>query len=456
MFDAEKLKLIVGEDWVVTDRQQMERYLIDETYTGLIMEPADNVIVVKPANAQEISQVMRLANEDGFFVYPRGGGTGVCAGSIPTRDGVVLSLERMDKVVEIDKENLMAVVEAGVTLAQLLEAVEGKDLSFPPHPGDEGAQVGGLVACNAGGTRAVKYGVVRNYVKGLEVVLPTGEVVTMGGKLLKNNTGLDLMHLMIDSEGILGIITKVTLRLYPKFAGPATLVVSFDDRHAAIRSVPKILQKGVIPMAAEYVDRDFMEATAQYLGTTWPVTKGVAHLIIIITGTNDDDVYEQCEKISEICEENGSVDTLMAESREEQAHILHVRSECSMTYKAEIAEILDVTVPPAAIGDLMDEIDRLAAEYKTKIPMVAHAGDGNFHPTLMLELKERGLAKEVKHKIYARAVELGGVISGEHGIGKTRLGEIEMCLDEKSLELMRGLKKLFDPKGVLSPDSAIR
>ena len=456
MFDAEKLKLIVGEDWVVTDRQQMERYLIDETYTGLIMEPADNVIVVKPANAQEISQVMRLANEDGFLVYPRGGGTGVCAGSIPTRDGVVLSLERMDKVVEIDKENLMAVVEAGVTLAQLLEAVEGKDLSFPPHPGDEGAQVGGLVACNAGGTRAVKYGVVRNYVKGLEVVLPTGEVVTMGGKLLKNNTGLDLMHLMIDSEGILGIITKVTLRLYPKFAGPATLVVSFDDRHAAIRSVPKILQKGVIPMAVEYVDRDFMEATAQYLGTTWPATKGVAHLIIIITGTNDDDVYEQCEKISEICEENGSVDTLMAESREEQAHILHVRSECSMTYKAEIAEILDVTVPPAAIGDLMDEIDRLAAEYKTKIPMVAHAGDGNFHPTLMLELKERGLAKEVKHKVYARAVELGGVISGEHGIGKTRLGEIEMCLDEKSLELMRGLKKLFDPKGVLSPDSAIR
>ncbi|MBN1856369.1 MAG: FAD-binding protein [Dehalococcoidia bacterium] len=456
MFDAAKLKSIVGEDWVVTDRQQMERYLIDETYTGLIMEPADNVVVVKPANAEEISQVMKLANQDGFPVYPRGGGTGVCAASIPTRDGVVLSLERMDKVLEVDKENLMAVVEAGVTLAQLLEAVEAVDLSFPPHPGDEGAQVGGLVACNAGGTRAVKYGVVRNYVKGLEVVLPTGEIVTMGGKLLKNNTGLDLMQLIIDSEGILGIITKVILRLYPKFAGPATLVVSFDDRHAAIRSVPKILQAGVIPMAIEYVDRDFMEATAQYLGTTWPVTKGVAHLIIIITGTSDDDVYEQCEKASEICEKNGSVDTLMAESRDEQAHILHIRSECSMTYKAEIAEILDVTVPPAAIGDLMDEIDRLSTEYNTKIPMVAHAGDGNFHPTLMLELKDRGLSKEVKHKVYRRAIELGGVISGEHGIGKTRLGEIDMCLDEKSLELMRGLKKLFDPKGVLSPDSAIR
>jgi len=456
MFDVAKLNSIVGEDWVVTDRQQMESYLIDETYTGLIMTPADNVVVVKPASAQEISQVMRLANEEGFPVYPRGGGTGVCAGAIPTRDGVVLSLERLDKVEEVDKENLMAVVQAGVTLSQLLQSVESAGLLFPPHPGDEGAQVGGLVACNAGGTRAVKYGVVRNYVKGLEVVLPTGEIVTMGGKLLKNNTGLDLMQLIIDSEGILGIITKVILRLYPKFAGPATLVISFDDRHAAMRSVPKILQSGVIPMAVEYVDRDLMDATAEYLGTTWPVTKGVAHLIIIVTGTNEDDVYEQCEKISAICEKNGSVDTLMAEGREEQAHILHVRSETSMTYKAGTAEILDVTVPPAAIGDLMDESDRLAAEYDTKIPMVAHAGDGNFHPTLMLELKERGVVKEVKHRIYARAVDMGGVISGEHGVGKTRLGDIEMCLDPKSLQLMRGLKQLFDPNNVLSPDSAIK
>ena len=455
MFDIGKLRDIVGENWVITDRQQMAGYLIDETYTGLIVKPADNVVVVKPSNAGEISQVLKLANELSFPVYPRGGGTGVCAGSIPTRDGVVLSLERLDKVIEVDKENLMVVAEAGVTLAQLLEAVESEDLLFPPHPGDEGAQLGGIVACNAGGTRAVKYGVVRNYVKGLQVVLPTGEILNMGGKLLKNNTGLDLMHLIIDSEGILGIVTQVILRLYPKFAGPATLVISFDNRHSAIRSVPKILQAGVIPMAVEYVDRDLMEDTARYLGTSWPATKGVAHLIVIVTGTDEDDVYAQCQTVSEICEANGAVDTLIAESKEEQSHILHIRSETSMTFKAETAEILDVTVPPAAIGDLMDEIDRLAADYATKIPMVAHAGDGNFHPTLMLELKERGVATELKRKIYAKAVELGGVISGEHGIGKTRLGEIEMCLDPKSLQLMRGLKHLFDPNNILNPDSAI-
>jgi glycolate oxidase len=456
MFDVTALKAIVGDDWVVTDRASMASYLVDETYTGLVMQAADNVAVVKPANSEEISQLLKLANEQSFPVYLRGGGTGVCAGSIPTRDGVVISLERLDKVLDVDRENLMVVAEAGVTLAQLLESVESRDLLFPPHPGDEGAQLGGLVACNAGGTRAVKYGVVRNYVKGLEVVLPTGEIVTMGGKLLKNNTGLDLMQLMIDSEGILGVITKVIMRLYPKFAGPATLVVSFDDRHAAIRSVPKILQAGVIPMAIEYVDRDLMEATAAYLGTNWPVSKGTSHLIVIVTGTNEDDVYEQCEKISEVCEQNGAVDTLIAESREEQAHILHIRSEESMTYKAELAEILDVTVPPAAVGAMMDEVDRLAKEYDTRIPMVAHAGDGNFHPHLMLELKERGVSSEVKHKLYSKAIELGGVISGEHGIGKTKVAELEMCVDAKSLELMRGLKAIFDPKGILSPDASIK
>ncbi len=186
------------------------------------------------------------------------------------------------------------------------------------------------------------------------------------------------------------------------------------------------------------------------------VAKGKSHLIVIVTGTDDDDVYDQCQKIAETCEKNGSVDTLIAESREEQAHILHIRSEESMTYKAQRAEILDVTVPPASVGDMMDAVDKLAAEYHTKIPMVAHAGDGNFHPHLMLELKDRGVVKEVKKKLYGKAVELGGVISGEHGIGKTKLDELEMCIDPKSLELMRGLKRLFDPNNVLSPDSAIR
>ncbi len=255
MISVDALKRIVGDDYVVTQRDQIQGYLADETYLGVLPKPAEHVVVVKPANPQEISEILKLANQEKTPVYPRGGGTGLVGAAVPTKDGIVLSLERLDKIIEIDKDNMMVVAEGGVTLEHLLKEVETADLLFPPHPGDEGAQVGGMIACNAGGTRAVKYGVVRNYVKGLEVVLPTGEIVEMGGKLLKNNTGLDLMHLIIDSEGILGIITKATMRLYPKFGATATLVISFDDRRKAIGMVPKILQAGITPLAIEYTEK---------------------------------------------------------------------------------------------------------------------------------------------------------------------------------------------------------
>jgi len=235
-----ELRSIVGDDWVVADLNLIESYLVDVTALPVRPVPSSDVVVVKPANPEEISRILRLANEKLIPVVPRGGGTGCVGAVIPTMGGIVLSLERLDSIIEVDTDNLMVVAEAGATLEKLLKAVEAVGLSFPPHPGDEGAQLGGLVVMNAGGTRAVKYGVVRQYVKGLEVVLPTGEIVKMGGKLLKNNTGLDLMHLMIDSEGILGIVTKVTFRLYPKFAGTATLIISFDDRHAAIRDTSAV------------------------------------------------------------------------------------------------------------------------------------------------------------------------------------------------------------------------
>jgi len=226
-----KLKGIVGDDWVLTDSTLMEGYLTDVTALPVRPEPASDVVVVKPANPAEISSVLKLANEHRIPVVPRGGGTGCVGAAVPTIPGIVLSLERLDRIIEVDKENLMVVAEAGATLEKMLKEVEEADLLFPPHPGDEGAQLGGLVVCNAGGTRAVKYGVVRQYVKGLEVVLPTGEIVTMGGKLLKNNTGLDLMHLMIDSEGILGIVTKVIFRLYPCFAGGKGYGAPHHHRH---------------------------------------------------------------------------------------------------------------------------------------------------------------------------------------------------------------------------------
>ena len=455
MINVDALKRIVGDDYVVTKRDQIQGYLADETYLGVLPKPAENVVVVKPANPEEISAVLKLANEEKTPVYPRGGGTGLVGAAVPTRDGIVLSLERLDKVIEVDKDNMMVVAEGGVTLEQLLHEVEANDLLFPPHPGDEGAQVGGMIACNAGGTRAVKYGVVRNYVKGLEVVLPTGEIVQMGGKLLKNNTGLDLMHLIIDCEGILGIITKATMRLYPKSGATATLVISFDDRRAAIATVPKILQAGIIPLAIEYTEKSLMEDTAAHVNMTWPAKQGSAQLIVIMAEANEDQLYGMCEQLSEIAEKNGAVDVLMAETTAEQGEILKIRSEVGNAVKPKVCDALDVTVPPAAIPDMLDAIDKVAEKYGIFIPVVGHAGDGNLHPNMFWAYQEKGLLKDAKKEIYEAAIRLGGVISGEHGVGKTRLEQMEMSFDPKSRELMCGIKKLFDPNGILSPDNAI-
>ena len=446
-----RLREIVGEDWVITRREQMESYLVDETALAVRPEPAKNVVLVKPASAAEIAGILKLANGEQTPVFIRGGGTGICGGAVPTADGILLSTERLDKIEEVDRDNLMVVVESGVPFGAMLKAVEDAGLFFPPHPGAENAHVGGLVALNAGGVRALKYGVVRNFVKGLEVVVPTGEILTLGGKLLKNNQGLDLLHLMINSGGILGVITKVIFRLCPRFSHSGTLIVSYDNRHDAIDSVPKILQSGVIPLAIEFIERDVVEMSATHLGMKWPATKGQAYLLVILTGDSEDEVYAQGEKVSGICEQNGCTDILIAERREEQAAILKIRSEVYPSLKKNVADVLDITVPPASIGIMMDRVDEIARRYDTTIPTYGHAGDGNLHPHVMNDLAERGLLREVKREIYQEAIRLGGVITGEHGLGTVRLPDLDLYPDGKTWELMRGIKNVFDPNHILNP-----
>jgi glycolate oxidase len=451
MIDTSKLVKIIGDDYVITQRDRMENYLYDETPLAVRPKAAGNIVVVKPGNTGEISDILKLANATKTPVFVRGGGTGLCGAAVPTTDGVVISMERLNKIIEIDKENLMAVGEGGATLGDLIKAADGANLFFPPHPGDEGAQLGGLVACNAGGARAVKYGVIRNYVKGLEVVLPTGEIVNLGGKLLKNNQGLDLMHLMINSSGILGVITKVIFRLYPKSPGFGTLVISYDNRHDAIDTVPELLRSGIIPLAVEYVEKEVIEISAEHLGMHWPAQKGQAHLIITLTGSSDDDVYQQAEQVSAIAEKHNAVDTLMAERKSDQDNILKMRSEIYSANKARSAELLDITVPPASIGDIMDRVDAVAEKYQTQIPLYGHVGDGNFHAHLLNELNDRGLVHQVKREIYTAAIAMGGVITGEHGIGRTRVPDLDLTPYPKTWELMRAIKVAFDPNNILNP-----
>jgi len=454
MITAQALEAIVGKDYVLTNKEQIQPYTVDATPVAVMPKAAENLMVVKPANPQEVSDILKLANREATPVWVRGGGTGMAGGAIPTKDGIVLSMERFDKILEIDKRNLMAVAEAGVTLGDLLQAAEAEDMSFPPHPGDEGAQLGGLAVCNAGGARAVKFGVMRNYVKGMEVVLPTGEIVTLGGKLLKNNTGMPLLHLMVDSEGILGIVTKVTLRLYPKFPGTATLVISYDNRNDAINTVPAILQSGVIPLAIEYMDKDIVDLTAKYLNMTWPAPKGSAYLIIILTGANEDEVFSQAEQVAEICQSYNAADTLIAERRDEQADILKIRSEVQ-TAVSPNADSLDTAVPPGEIGTFMDAVDEIGRKYDTRIYVVGHAGDGNLHHVLMKDVAERGLLKDIKDEVYAAAIRLGGTVTAEHGIGKKGIYLLDRYTDDRLKQIMRDIKKSFDPNNILNPDTAI-
>ncbi len=455
---VENLKKIVGQRWVITDRELMIDYLTDETAATVKPKPAKEIILVKPASAQEVSKILKLANREKTPVFPRGGGTGLCGGAIPTVNGIVLSLERL-KGLEVDNDNLMAIAEAGVTLKELIEKVEEAGLFFPPHPGDESAQVGGLVACNAGGARAVKYGVMRSYVKGIEAVLPTGEILSLGGELLKDNTGYDLMHLIIGSEGTLAVITRVILRLYPRVAASATMIVPYDNRNDAINTVPKILQSGIIPLAIEYMDRLVVEISAVSLGVEWPCKAGIGYLMFILEGQNQEDVHAQLERISEICQSYHGLDPVIGETEKEQEKVLKIRSNVySATKRDLVADALDVAVPPASMGKLMDAIDRVANKFGTVIPMVGHVGDGNLHPTLIKNLAEGGLQKlkKAEREIYKEALKLGGTMTAEHGVGKIRIPEIDMFLNKKELELMRGIKKVFDPNGILNPGCAIK
>jgi glycolate oxidase len=450
-----KLKEIVGNEWVITEREFMESYLKDETPEPVRPSSATDLVLVKPSTTEEVSQVLRLANHDKVPVFPVGGRTGLVGAAVPTLPGIILSAERMNRI-EIDRENMMAVAEAGATLGDLFKASEQAGLFFPPHPGDEGAQVGGLVATNAGGVRAVKYGVMRNYVKGVEAVLPTGEVLNLGGRLIKNNMGYNLMELIIGSEGTLCVVTKAVIKLYPKIEVSATLVIPFNSRHDAIRSVQAILRSGVIPLAIEYVELREVSQAADHLNEKWPVQSGNAQLIVILTAAGEDELYSSCEKISDVCRERNGGDAVFAETSAEQEKILRIRSNIYTTLKPRVVDILDVTVPPSKLGDLMDAVDTIAEKHGVQLPVYGHAGDGNLHVHIM---KENGklpdYVAQVKAEIYDAGSSMGGVITGEHGIGGIRTKELAERLSEKELYLMKEVKKIFDPNNILSPGKVL-
>ena len=450
-----ELKSVVGEEWVVTEKDAILKYLFDETAPPVRPNPSGEVIVVKPSSTIEVAEVLKLANKYRVPVYPRGGGTGLVGGAVPTRSGIVLSLERMDKLV-IDAENMVAEAEAGVTLGKLIEEAEKRGLSFPPHPGDEGATVGGLVACNAGGARAVRTGVTRNYVLGLEVVLPQGTILSLASKTVKNNQGFNLAHLFIGSEGILGVITKVYLRLYPRWRASATIVVPFEQRSSAVSAAKRILFSGLIPLALEYFDRRVVEESARHLGVTWPVTEGNSYLMLILAECSEDIVFAELEMLSKIVESEGALEPVIAQRSDEQSTLLKIRSAIYTALKKETFDILDTTVPLGAIDAFLESIEKLENRYKVWLPVYGHAGDGNIHVHV---LQYPGFTvqqlEEIRSQVYEVAVALGGVITGEHGIGAIRKSQAAKLLGPEWVKVMRELKKMLDPNNILNPDKVL-
>jgi glycolate oxidase len=451
---------IVGEESAIDDPEKMLDYGHDEFSLGDISRMPD--LVLKPGTAGEVAAILKLANNARIPVTPRGGATGLCGGCVPSLGGIVLSVERMKRILEVDAANQMAIVEAGVTLDEFEKAVEGAGYYFPPHPGEESAMIGGMIATNAGGSRAVKYGVIRNYVRGLEVVTPQGEILNLGGKLIKSSTGYNLLHLMIGSEGTLGVITKAIIQFLGRPAVTRSLVIPFDSLEAAIETVPLLLNR-ILPVALEFVPLDVIKITEEYLQKKWPCAKGETHLLVILDAAGEDEMDRLSQNVAEIALGKGALDVFIADSPKKQDIVLAIRSKIYEAIKSQTIEILDICVPRAEIAAHVKRVRDVAKKHEIWLPTFGHAGDGNVHTHIMKaryeqdrivpipEQEWRDKIEKIRDELYADGCARGGVISGEHGIGLVKKKYLFRSLSPQQIELMRGIKRIFDPNGILNP-----
>lgn len=443
---------VLGKENISIDKESLERYSYDETPHGLRKCPD---IVVKPKNTRQVSDILKLANKHRIPVTFRGQGTGLANGVVPLYGGVVMSFEKMNNIT-VDEDNLMAEVEAGAVLFDLRQEVEKRGLFYPADPGEKTSFMGGNVATNAGGMNCVKYGKVRDYVLGLEIVLPSGKILMLGGKTVKRSSGYELMHLIIGSEGTLAAVTKVIIRLIKLPRLFITLYIPFNDANNAVKSVSEILRNRITPTAMEFVEREVIVETEKQTGKKMPHNESEAYLIIRIDGEEDSILLGEGEKISNICLENGAIDVFFADSRERQDRIWEVRSlfyDGIVKNKKNI-EIIDTVIPPSKIAEFMRATKSIADKHEIKILGFGHAGDGNIH----LHPIGEGLSQKkwlrtlrtVMKELYQTSVAFGGTISGEHGIGASKKEYLHISLDEGQINLMKEIKKIFDPNLILN------
>lgn len=456
-----ELESILGSKNVIHDPEKMRDYSHDEFALEEISRMPE--VVVKPKSTAEIAELCAFSHKEHLPLTPRGGGTGLCGGCVPMLGGIVLSLERMNRIIEIDQDNHMAVVESGVLLKDFYATVDEAGLFFPPHPGDESAMIGGLIATNAGGARAVKYGVVRNYVRGLEVVLASGEIIHPGGKLMKSSTGYSLLHLLIGSEGTLGIIAQATIQLIPPPPASRSLIIPYDDLQAAIESVPAIMQKKILPLAVEFIPLEVISLTEKMLKKKWPCSQGNTHLLIILDAANDEEMDKLSEKVADICLQKGALDVYVADNPQKQSHVLSIRSKIYESIKEHNIETLDIVVPRGEIAKHLQKIQEVQQKFGLWLPTYGHAADGNVHIHIMRaryqegeliplsEAEWKGKLEMVRTALFKDCRDRGGLISGEHGVGIVKKSYLSYVLSSEEIALMRKIKRVFDPHSIMNP-----
>lgn len=445
------LASLVGEEHVDAGAAVGEDDTHDECLTVDAVRPA---AVVRPQDTAEVAAVVALAAERGVPLTARGSGTGLSGGCTPVEEGIVLSFARMADILEIDLDNHVAVVQPGVTLAELDAALAEHGLVYPVFPGEDSASLGGNVATNAGGMRAVKYGVTRHQVLGLTAVLGTGEVITTGGRFVKSTSGYDLTQLIIGSEGTLALATEVTLKLYPRPAHMATLLAPFTTLDAVTDAVPRIVASGIGPLILEYVDATAMagivKANDLELGVPREVRhRSVAYLVMVLEDRRDDRLAEDVDELATLVAELGALDVYVLPPNA-GTQLIEGREKVFWTAKAVGADdIVDIVVPRASIAAYMAEVSRLAELTSSVIVGCGHAGDGNVHLSVYQDDDE--VRAEVMHALFATGSDMGGAVSGEHGIGEAKKKWYEELEDPTKLALMRRIKAAFDPAGVLNP-----
>ncbi len=452
-----ELREITGEKNVLVDTERIEAYAHDETNAAEYGHMPE--VVVLPDTAEQIAGIVKLANRENIPVTPRGAGSGLSGGAIPIFGGIVLSVEKMNKVIELDMENLTITVEAGMVTNDLAQMVQEKGLFFAGYPMSlETCYIGGNIAENAGGGKAVKYGVTGRYIQGLEVVTPTGEIVWLGGKLSKDVSGYDLKQLLIGSEGTLGIVTKAIIKLIGYPAAASDLLVLFRSAREAIDVVPVIMSHGVVPTGIEFMDRLSVQTSCSYLNESLPYEEAGAMLLIEVDGSNAAQVEADLIAIGDLCEQHGAIEVYVAEDRTTIERIWSVRRNIAEAFKvfSPVQSLEDIVLPIARIPDIIPELDKLSKKYGMQIPCYGHAGDGNLHATLVkdpaMEIKTWHENEDLcLQEMYAITRDLGGKISGEHGIGIKRKKYLPAVTSPVELALMRGIKRAWDPNNIMNP-----